>query len=507
MPKIGADTLFELIHSLDKAEKRHFKLYAGSRTEGEAIYLKLFDAIDAQKSHNEKEVIGIVKPPSFRQFSRTKKYLYELILSSVQGLRSRHTVSMEIRSLLDWAEILFDKMLYRQCQKVLNKAKEIAKKYDLYNSILEILTLEYKIAFREYNNKQLLSLQKQEQQALQLLSNTNQYMNKAVSIWDKHLTLGAARKSSDLKEMNEIMNDPILRNEDRALSFYAKRSLLNTHFIYHLTRGDQEECYHLSKRSVQLYLQNPRHIRHSAEYFLGQLNNLLISCAYLKKYAEMPKLMEKLKELSSQLKGKANPVTAFFYRYHALNYYIYTGNFSEGVAEAAEIGESMKKYERFLTPLQKATLWLGIAQVFFGNGNYKQALAWLNNIRNMNELEVRKDVMALTKMFFLIINYEIGDRTIANYLQRQAKYYLSSRKRMYKLEEVLLHFFKTIIPKAAHTTERTKAFVNLRNELLKLSQYPLEKNAFDDFDYISWAESKIEGKSYASLIKRKSALS
>ena len=506
MPKKGTASLFDLIQSLDKAEKRYFKLYAGSKgADANMIYLKLFDAVEQQKEYNEREIVKQIQPPSKKQFSTTKRYLHDLILHSLRDQRSRFTVAAELRTLLDWSEILFDKMLYKQCRNMLVKAKKLAYKYELYNFIAAIIDQEYKIAFREYDTDAFNSLQEQEARAAELISGQNRYRNRSVSFWKMQMKMGAARKAKDISDISDAINDPILKNEKSVSGFYSKRYLYNSYFLYHLIRGDQKKCFEFSKKSVDMYLHQPHHIRQSAEYFLGQLNNLLIACANRRMFPEMNFYIRKLKEVSLGLKGNANPITAFFYRYHELNYYINTGAFSEGIPVAGEIGEQMKKYERFLSPLQKATLWMGIAQISFGNGNYRQALSWLNHIHKLGELEVRKDILVLTKIFYLMLSYEMGDKPLSTYLQRNAKNYMSTRNRLYKLEKVMLHFFSKVILKARSKNERAQAFRVLKDKLTGLNTDPLEKNAFDDFDYLSWVESKIEGRPLAEIVKEKIA--
>ena len=50
-----SDTLFQLIQSLEKAEKRHFKLYIKRSSSKEDLkIIKLFDAMDKLNDYDEK---------------------------------------------------------------------------------------------------------------------------------------------------------------------------------------------------------------------------------------------------------------------------------------------------------------------------------------------------------------------------------------------------------------------------------------------------------------------
>ncbi len=49
------DTLFQLVHSLEKSEKRHFKLYIKRSSGNEDLkIIQLFDALDKLNEYDEK---------------------------------------------------------------------------------------------------------------------------------------------------------------------------------------------------------------------------------------------------------------------------------------------------------------------------------------------------------------------------------------------------------------------------------------------------------------------
>ena len=146
MPKEKSSSLFHLVKSLNKSEKRYFKLLA-SRENGSGTkkYIKLFDLIDDQQEFNEGQILQI--EPNFKpeQFSNLKAHLYKRILQSIRLYNSAKVVDIQIRELIDYAEILFNKGLYKQCADVLGKAKKIAVRSDNLELQLEVLKWEKNI--------------------------------------------------------------------------------------------------------------------------------------------------------------------------------------------------------------------------------------------------------------------------------------------------------------------------------------------------------------------------
>ena len=89
MSNKNSDQLFQLIQSLNKGEKRHFKLYASRHKGGEnAKFLKLFDLINNQTNYNEQKILSKDKTLKPSQLPNLKQNLYRQIMASLRMLHS-----------------------------------------------------------------------------------------------------------------------------------------------------------------------------------------------------------------------------------------------------------------------------------------------------------------------------------------------------------------------------------------------------------------------------------
>jgi len=88
-----------LIKSLSGSEKRYFKLYAtGNRSDKSSKYLLLFDAIDLQETPDEEALKAIVyqgEEIKSRKYSELKSYLYDLILTALQGYDEKTSMNAD----------------------------------------------------------------------------------------------------------------------------------------------------------------------------------------------------------------------------------------------------------------------------------------------------------------------------------------------------------------------------------------------------------------------------
>jgi len=143
MSKQQTDPLVLLIQSLNKAEKRHFKLYAGrNASSSEAFFIKLFEVIDKQKRYNETDIIKRVPGIKKSQLHNLRSKLYREDLVSLRQLQRSQKIEITIRELVDFAQVLYSKGLFRQSLNMLEKAKVKALEVHLTALALEITTFE-----------------------------------------------------------------------------------------------------------------------------------------------------------------------------------------------------------------------------------------------------------------------------------------------------------------------------------------------------------------------------
>ncbi len=121
MPTRSADSLFQLIHSLEKAEKRNFKLYIKRSSANEDLkIIQLFDAIDKLNEYDEKVLLKKLPNVNKAQLANLKTHLNKQLLASLRLLKSTESIDLQLHEQLDYARILYNKGLYIQSLKILD---------------------------------------------------------------------------------------------------------------------------------------------------------------------------------------------------------------------------------------------------------------------------------------------------------------------------------------------------------------------------------------------------
>lgn len=511
-----SDNLFELIRSLNPSEKRHFKLYAQRHVLGEENnYLKLFESIDKQGEYDEAALKKKYHLKKFvQQIHVAKNYLYNLILKSLNEYHTVDSANIQLRELLNSAEILFGKCLYKQASKILSKLKEKAYRYERQIYVLEVIVLENKIAFAlqdmDAAKKVIKQGAKEEEQLLKdyQFSRQYKYLSDKLKIFIK--TKGTARGEEDALELESIIEHPLLNSEQNAISYSTKYSFFYVYSKYFSVKEDYKQAYPYCNKLVHLIESNPDQVTKNAQAYLLALNHLLAILKELRKFDEFEIALKKLKSVQSKTIHIQS--RAFAYTFiHEWNLSFYTGNYQQCVFLIPFLEEGLQKFDNQISSDLKLLFYFNLFYCFFALEQYQQAIKWLNKILNDKRNAIRQDIRNFGMVVNIILHYEMKDYDLMEYLIRSAQRLLEKEKNAHKFELLVLTYMKRLI-KENTTGEQRKVFIQLRNKLLfaNLENYLIafsrgssEKIILNTFDILSWLESKIEERSFAMVLDEK----
>jgi len=208
MPNRSSDALFQLVKSLEKSEKRNFKLYIKRNSASEDLQsIQLFDALDKMEEYDEAQLLKKSKSLKKQQLSNAKAHLYREILTSLRLIRQEANVDIQLHEQLDYARILYNKGLYLQSLKVLDKIKENAKAQNQITFLLQILFFEKTIEELDITRSiqdmadRLRSEVDDVNAHLQLMSKLS---NLALQLYSWYIRNGVARNEKDEIALQEF---------------------------------------------------------------------------------------------------------------------------------------------------------------------------------------------------------------------------------------------------------------------------------------------------------------
>jgi hypothetical protein len=154
------------------------------------------------------------------------------------------------------------------------------------------------------------------------------------------------------------------------------------------------------------------------------------------------------------------------------------------------IKDGLTKFERSMTPSFKLVLWSNVACVYFGAGNYKQALKWSHEIIN-DAPTYREDIFYITRILYVLVHLELGNQLILPNLMQSLYRYLYKKKRVYQFESIFIKYLRLFL-RTETKKEQKKLLKEFREELVPLENDSFENLIFEDIDLIGWIDRKLK---------------
>lgn len=502
------DSLFILIQSLTKSEKRQFSLYIG-RLEGntEAKFFTLFKFLEKQKKYDEKAILksGIV---SKQQLSNLKAHLYRQILASLRMNPSHKNIRVQIREQLDFATVLYQKGLYKQSLKLLDKAKNMAIENEEKNIAYEIVELE-KVIESQYITRSIstradeLTVQAKDLSLQNVI--TSKLSNLSLQLYGILLKTGYVKNDFELNKINTYFEARLPSYDFSSLGFREQLWLYKAHLWRSLLTQDFLHAYKYASKWVHLFKEYPKMITVNPVFYLKGKNYLLESLFFIKHRNEF---IKELNTFEEEIEAKKIPINSnteilisqYLYS-HKLHQHFIEGTFNEGEYLVTTILEELKLYQNRIDQHHIVRFYYKIACLYFGMGKNKECIEYLSKIINAKKLYVGEDLQCFARILNLIAHYESG---LDYHLERQFKDTYKFLLKMENLQEVQKVFIESIRSLGdLYPHEFKKEFKKIYDRLKAFEDHPYEKRAFLYLDILSWLESKIQNKPVSEIIKEK----
>ncbi|MBC7872849.1 MAG: hypothetical protein H7Y01_02575, partial [Ferruginibacter sp.] len=425
MPNRSTDILFQLIKSLEKAEKRHFKLYIKRSSGNEDLKIvRLFDALDKLKEYDEKLLLkklpGVTKP----QLANLKIHLYKQVLASLRLLKSGDSLDLQLNEQFDYAHILYKKGLFHQSLRILERAKEIAKTNQKFNFLPQIISLEKRIEnlhiTRSMQDRaELLSAEANE--VSRHINMVARLSNLALKLYSWYVQHGHARNEEDEKDVRQFMKDNLATGDKEQTGFYERLYLYQSYTWYAFIRQDFLQYYRYSQKWVDLFTEQPLMIRVETGHYIKGLHNLLNAHFDLRNYRKFEKTLKQFEKVAQTGRVKDHDnfrIQAFIYISTArINQHFMLGTFKQGLSLIPGIEEKLEGYHLFIDSHRILVLNYKIAMLYFGSGDYATCIDYLQKIINDNT-NLRYDLQCYARVLHLMAHYELGNDVLMESLSK-----------------------------------------------------------------------------------------
>lgn len=501
--------LFKLVKSLSKSEKRFFKL-SSSLQSGEKNYLKIFDFIEGQTDYDEEALKDAFKDEVFiKHLPSEKNHLYKLILKSLRSYYSEQSVSSILKQELKNIEILYSKALYKECEKFVSRAKKIAQENEKFYYWFELLAWEKRLMEEAYEEgvftNDLDALMREEEEVIAKLRNLAEYHIIYSKINYIFRSGGFTRNEAEQRVVEEIADYHLIKGKNTALSTRASSICYYIKGLCAATNRNYEDSFQFFNRTREILDRNPLIKADLAQRYVLTLSYLLRCYIDDRDFEKARKLIDDMRALNGK-KGFNSidiEVRIFTNSYNMeLSMLQRQGKFEESVKLIGEIEEKEREYEDKINKEQQVLFTYHKAISYFGIGDYKKALSFVNEVLNDNEQNLRQDIYSFARIFNLVLHYELENYDFLEYVVKSTNRYLSKQGRDFEAENRIIKYIRKLA-KVTSPSDKHEIFAALKGELDEVLVDHHEKVLLEYFDLLAWINSKLNKTEFSAEVAKR----
>lgn len=498
--------LFELIKSLNKSEKRYFKLFSSRHTIGEENgYLRLFDFIDKMDTYQEDLIFMHFKGQALlNKFSITKARLYNNILRSLDSFNANTSHDAQLFRSIHCADILYNKGLYKQCEKLLKSAEKQARKYERFNLLLEIKQKQKRLIenelYTEIKAAQITKMFEEEKAVIDEIRTYHELWNVKSLLFQEINMKGNIREEEEVLKLKSLVDR--VANVD--IAKYSKKINYLFHHIhaaYYFSVNDLENSYVHLDANISLLEEDSTTFKNRPNVYFSLLTNIIYVSTRLKKYEEAQDFLGRLKNLSTRKQQRTLDLDIKYFSSSCsleLFLLIEKGDYHKAEQLVPQIEEAYRLYGDNINSLRKAYIDFKVGVIYLSLGEYSKALSWINKVLNESKIDQKQEIFCFAQLINLILHFELNNDRFLPYAINSTKRYLKNRNRIYAFEELFLKLI-TRMSKSDGFFDLEEKLIPIEQELVQLKEDPKEQVVFEYFDFLTWVQSKLKRTSFLEL--------
>ena len=443
--------LYELIHSMSKAEKRYFKLYAqiGSKKGQIPKYIALFNLLNSQTKYDEKAV----KKKGFG--ADVKKFLYEKILEALHIFQLRKSPDEELRMLLSQISILFKKELWEQMRSRLKKARQLAEGNERFLILLEILEWEQELTSKSVDTNQVeqqKNIISEKQMVQKKYLEENKYEDLATEIYMIQRKDSLFNHPENGQRIKQLYNTPLLGKDATFPSVKAKIHYHQLNYIFSKYSSQANKVEKHLKAIINAAQEN-KFLFYMRDFAVFYMRTLFQYSRFVdnREYKNIYKTISNFPFQSLDI--------TYAIRSESLNEYIQQLNEYEGKHIIKQMENDWNKYER-VSLKNKLNYFSYRASIFYSIfGYWDKAQKWLDKTLELNRASPTIDFSIFARLWQLVIAFENTPEELDKYIQSSYKY-LNRHNCYHETERQVIQLFKGLY-KAIDHNERKIIWQNL----------------------------------------------
>jgi hypothetical protein len=502
------DTLFQLVRSLEKSEKRHFKLYIKRSSAKEELRItQLFDALEKMPEYDERLLLRRLSPITKPQLANLKTHLYRQLLASLRLLKTAENIDLQLSEQLDYARLLYNKGLKIQSLKILEKAKDMAKSNHKFNFLAQVISLEKKIEtlhITRSSQEKMELLAEESREITGHIDRVSRLSSLALQLYRWYIKNGHARNQHDEKDVRAFFRKHLPAEEGTITDFYELLYLYQAYCWYAFIRQDFLQYYRYSQKWVDLFHQKEIMISVEPGHYIKGMHTLLNAHFDLRNFRGFEHTLQQFEVYAASPLANIHDnfrVHTFIYINAAkINRHLMEGTFKEGLELVHQIEGPMHDYALYIDQHRLLVFNYKIATLHFGAGDYGTSIDYLQKIMSGHG-DLRIDLQSYARLLHLMAHYELGNYELMESLSKSVYRFMARMKNLTVVEEEMFRFLRhSFVVSPRELRPELEKFLH---KIKHLEGSRFETRSFAYVDIISWTESKVYQQPLETIIREK----
>ncbi|MGL4596793.1 MAG: hypothetical protein ACRCYO_04660 [Bacteroidia bacterium] len=486
------EELKKWVDSLTVAEKRYIKLVGKARAGAASQQLELFDLLNKPDFKNE-------LPPKSKlrtNLPTIANRLKELMLDCLRILHKEDRVDTILGALMDEVAILFEKKLFRATARHLKRAKKLTLETCRYAAVLQCIHWERRLVQVLAQGDGIASLQELRDEEILFLKKQNELLD----IQFRHDWMVSRMRQFSFRQETQVSKEIVKISSGELIQRLFESG------------GYLEQMYAANIIGLRLLYERKaldallhykaffKHWQNHAAWQLDQAHLLLLASKFYQTacfYA--PISWEEVQSyllVLNQFNGLSEDAQRDFQRllYHnqftlALN----MGHFDSVQKLILEIDAWIYRERKFLTEAFVLPFLCNFAIAEFLCGNHESANRFVVRILNLPNRKIRIDIREFALVLQAILQYELGNGRLNEYLVRSGKRHFSKNTYILEFESAVFYYLDLTLREHKPKVLKT-ARVKLLQELDQLAEQTQDAVSFLGLNEVRlWAQAKQQG--------------
>lgn len=498
--------LNELIAVMSAADKRKFTLYCLRYKRTKNINLMLFDILKAQREPLDDALLRerIADDAVRRNLARYKNRLYNAILrclatdeNVLANMRGENNDGIIINDLMAVSVLIAKGLYYQAHDMLLRLEEEIQQHYSFtikllyYERLTTTLMLLWRQEYSDTVHSQFINALERQQHISAVHNNYLAYHTLTYNI-SSYTNYKTKDKWRYFKEVQELLDHPLLSDESQALSERALSTLLQIKMMAYNYLENREKFYHYARRSQEVYskliAKQPPSEQGDIEFYNG-LRWYIYACVHNEKYTEMQQALQKL---YNKTRTTQYPTTVLIdLVLMELYICVVRWDFAGGVAlyrrtDAALIQAMSKKDMAFYMSMA--------AMCFYVERDIPNALELMGAVAYDIDSAYFSGIHYIRiRLFMIILYHDAGYAALVKSNCRSLLRWLNRYELSNPIERIIVQLFWKLL--RARTQEQTQALYRAaRDQLYKLNDDQQLAEELRHALFIPYLESKLANR-------------